>query len=137
MSTDRIIELFEVKLASVAKVLGLKVAMENIEFKPPQGIYLRSHVLPAQTEGMGLAGTMQVYRGVYQVDVCAPTGSGKKKAGSIADSIIKAFPHNIELTSSDFSVYVNSVPSRFPGIGGDTLYIIPVSMSYRADTILE
>lgn len=135
MSVVKITTLLENKLFSVAKSLGLKVASENIQFDPPSGIYLQSFILPAETLGLGLAGKMEVLKGVFQVNVSAPAGSGKTKPGAIVDAIIEAFPSNLELSDGEFSVYINSTPSQFPPIPDNVRYLIPISMSYRADTI--
>lgn len=137
MSTTLITQLLETKLAAIASSLGLEIAMENIPFKPKdsRAIYLRSHVMPAKTLGIDITGELQVFRGVFQVDVVAPAGSGKTKAGEVADSILKAFPSGLELTSGEFTAYIESVPYRMRPLAGDTRYLIPVNIDYRADIV--
>lgn len=135
MTTQRITQLFETKLAVVASVLNLKIAMENIVFEPDKNIYLRSHILPASTDVIDLAGTMKVYKGVFQVDIVAPAGTGKTKAGNIADIIIEAFPNNLELSEREFTVWIDGEPNRMRALSDSTRYLIPVSIDYRANTI--
>lgn len=137
MSTTLITHLLETKLAAIASSLGLEIAMENIPFKPKdsRAVYLRPHILPAKTLGIDIAGALQVFRGVFQVDVVAPAGSGKTKAGEVADSILKAFPAGLELTSGEFTAYIESVPYRMRPLPSDTRYLIPVNIDYRADTV--
>ena len=137
MSTTLITHLLETKLAAIASSLGLEIAMENIPFKPKdsRAVYLRSHILPAKTLGIDIAGALQVFRGVFQVDVVAPAGSGKTKAGEVADSILKAFPAGLELTSGEFTAYIESVPYRMRPLPSDTRYLIAVNIDYRADTV--
>jgi len=137
MTTQRITQLFETKLAVVASALNLKIAMENIVFEPDKNIYLRSHILPASTDVIDLAGTMKVYKGVFQVDIVAPAGTGKTKAGNIADSIIEAFPNNLELSEREFTVWIDGEPNRMRALSDSTRYLIPVSIDYRANTITE
>lgn len=137
MTTQRITQLFETKLAVVASALNLKIAMENIVFEPDKNIYLRSHVLPASTDVIDLAGTMKVYKGVFQVDIVAPAGTGKTKAGNIADSIIEAFPNNLELSEREFTVWIDGEPNRMRALSDSTRYLIPVSIDYRANTTTE
>ena len=139
MSTTLITQLLESKLAGVAASLGLEIAMENITFKPKdsKAIYLRSHILPAKTLGIDIAGALQVFRGVFQVDVVAPAGSGKTKAGEVADSILNAFPAGLELTSGEFTAYIEAVPYRMRPLPSDTRYLIPVNIDYRADTVQD
>ncbi|EFV40446.1 hypothetical protein HMPREF0864_02177 [Enterobacteriaceae bacterium 9_2_54FAA] len=133
MTTQRIIQLFETQLAAVASALKLDIAMENIEFKPSKNIYLRSHVLPAGTDVIDLSGTMKVYKGIFQIDIVAPAGAGKAKAGNIADSIIEAFPNNLELSVGEFTVSVDGEPSRMRALSDSTRYLIPISIDYRAN----
>ncbi|VEJ54630.1 phage tail terminator-like protein [Pragia fontium] len=133
MNTLTITELLESRLATVATGLGLKVSYENVQFEPFDDIYLESHVIPAKTNSIDLAGDSRVYVGVYQVNVVVKAGSGKSKAGKIANDIINAFPLNLELSRGDFTVYINSVPSAFPAVQGNATYSIPVSMNYRSD----
>lgn len=135
MTTQRITQLFETKLAVVASALNLKIAMENIVFEPDKNIYLRSHILPASTDVIDLAGTMKVYKGVFQVDIVAPAGTGKTKAGNIADIIIEAFPNNLELSEREFTVWIDGEPNRMRALSDSTRYLIPVSIDYRANTI--
>ncbi|TBL40750.1 hypothetical protein EYZ01_05305 [Hafnia alvei] len=137
MTTQRITQLFETKLAVVASALNLKIAMENIVFEPDKNIYLRSHILPASTDVIDLAGTMKVYKGVFQVDIVAPAGTGKTKAGNIADSIIEAFPNNLELSEREFTVWIDGEPNRMRALSDSTRYLIPVSIDYRANTTTE
>lgn len=137
MTTQRITQLFETKLAVVASALNLKIAMENIVFEPNKNIYLRSHILPASTDVIDLAGTMKVYKGVFQVDIVAPAGTGKTKAGNIADIIIEAFPNNLELSEREFTVWIDGEPNRMRALSDSTRYLIPVSIDYRANTTTE
>lgn len=137
MTTQRITQLFETKLAVVASALNLKIAMENIVFEPDKNIYLRSHILPARTDVIDLAGTMKVYKGVFQVDIVAPAGTGKTKAGNIADSIIEAFPNNLELSEREFTVWIDGEPNRMRALSDSMRYLIPVSIDYRANTTTE
>lgn len=137
MTTQRITQLFETKLAVVASALNLKIAMENIVFEPDKNIYLRSHILPASTDVIDLAGTMKVYKGVFQVDIVAPAGTGKTKAGNIADIIIEAFPNNLELSEREFTVWIDGEPNRMRALSDSTRYLIPVSIDYRANTTTE
>lgn len=137
MTTQRITQLFETKLDVVASALNLEIAMENIVFEPDKNIYLRSHILPASTDVIDLAGTMKVYKGVFQVDIVAPAGTGKTKAGNIADSIIEAFPNNLELSEREFTVWIDGEPNRMRALSDSTRYLIPVSIDYRANTTTE
>lgn len=133
MSQQAITQLLEARLSEWAEAKGLKVAFDNIEFSPPDGIYLESHVMPATTVTIDLSRQAKVFRGVYQINVIAPAGTGKSAGGLIAEQLIQLFPENQEMSDFGLTCYINSAPSAFAGITTDTSYTIPVSMSYRAD----
>lgn len=133
MSQQAITQLLEARLSEWAEAQGLQVAFDNIGFSPPDGIYLESHVMPATTTAIDLSRQAKVFRGVYQINVIAPAGTGKSAGGSIAEELIDLFPENQEMSDGKLTCFINSVPSAFAGISSDTSYTIPVSMSYRAD----
>jgi hypothetical protein len=133
MSQQAITQLLETRLSEWAEAQGLQVAFDNIGFSPPDGIYLQSHVMPATTTAIDLSRQAKVFRGVYQINVIAPAGTGKSAGGLIAEQLIQLFPENQEMSDGVLTCFINSVPSAFAGISSDTSYTIPVSMSYRAD----
>ncbi|PKE30959.1 hypothetical protein CWS43_09770 [Rahnella sp. AA] len=133
MSQQAITQLLEARLGNWAETQGLQVAFDNIEFTPPDGIYLESQVMPATTTAIDLSRKAKVFRGVYQINVIAPAGTGKSAGGSIAEQLIDLFPENQEMSDGELTCFINSAPSAFAGISTDTSYTIPVSMSYRAD----
>ena len=129
-------ELLESHLDIIAKRLGLPIIYENIGATPNDEIYLKSNILPAVTTAFDIDGSSRIYKGVYQISVVAPINTGKSRSQKIAEAIIQHFPLNLELTSHNFSLYINSVPSVYPAITDKTTYTIPVSMNYRADTLI-
>lgn len=139
MSDTRIRYLIETRLANWASTRSpaLPVAWEGHSFTPPAGIYLQAFMLPANTGSDDLQGAHRVYRGVYQVSINCPSGSGSGAAGGIADEIAALFPMNLRLSivSPAFSVTINSPCSAGPGQVGDGRYVVPISFLYRADTI--
>ncbi|OCG56819.1 hypothetical protein A9G48_02915 [Gilliamella sp. wkB18] len=134
MST--ISELLESHLDIIANQLGLPIIYENIEATPNDEIYLKSNILPAITTSFDLGGNSRIYKGVYQVSVVAPINTGKSRSQQISEAIIKHFKLNTELTKDNFSLYINSIPSVYPAITDKTTYTIPISMNYRADTLI-
>ncbi|OCG77410.1 hypothetical protein A9G42_05635 [Gilliamella sp. Nev6-6] len=134
MST--ISELLESHLDIIANQLGLPIIYENIKATPNDEIYLKSNILPAITTSFDLGGNSRIYKGVYQVSVVAPINTGKSRSQLISEAIIKHFQLNTELTKDNFSLYINSIPSVYPAITDKTTYTIPISMNYRADTLI-
>lgn len=133
MSQQAITQLLEERLGEWAEAQGVQVAYDNIEFNPPDGIYLESHVMPATTTAIDLSRQAKVFRGVYQINVISPAGTGKSAGSLFAEQLIQLFPENQEMSDGGLTCYINSAPSVFAGISSDTSYTIPVSMSYRAD----
>lgn len=111
----------------------IPIALDNIEFKPPdEGFYLTVHNMPATTYSVDLAGQSKVLPGIYQINVVALAGTGKKKAKALASKIASVFPEGRELSGSDFTGWVMSEPSIYAGITTRTNYTIPISINYRA-----
>ncbi|MCO6551008.1 MAG: DUF4128 domain-containing protein [Gilliamella sp.] len=129
-------ELLESHLDIIANQLGLPIIYENIESIPNDEIYLKSNILPAITTSFDLGGNSRIYKGVYQVSVVAPINTGKSRSQQISEAIIKHFQLNTELIKDNFSLYINSIPSVYPAITDKTTYTIPISMNYRADTLI-
>lgn len=129
-------ELLESHLDVIAKQLDLPIIYENIEATPNDEIYLKSNILPAITTAFDLDGDSRIYKGVYQVSIVAPINTGKSRSQKISEAIIQHFQLNTELTKDNFSLYINSVPSVYPAIMDKTTYTIPISMNYRADTLI-
>ncbi|OCG35762.1 hypothetical protein A9G26_06025 [Gilliamella sp. Bim1-2] len=128
--------LLESHLDIIANQLGLPIIYENIEATPNDEIYLKSNILPAITTSFDLGGNSRIYKGVYQVSVVAPINTGKSHSQQISEAIITHFKLNTELTKDNFSLYINSIPSVYPAITDKTTYTIPISMNYRADTLI-
>lgn len=127
--------LLESHLDIIAKKLNLPVFAENSEILSHSEIYLRTYILPEVTTSVDSEGKLKVYRGVYQISVVAPINSGKLRSQQISDDIIQHFPLNLELTSPNFSLYVNSIPSVYPAKMDNACYTLPISFNYRADSI--
>lgn len=135
MSLPRIAELLETHLYRWASARGLPIATDNVSFDTPDSPYVQSHVMPATNDVIDLSGRLVVYSGVYQVNVCVPVGRGKSTAFSLAEDLVNHFAVNTVLTDGEFSCYIDEIPSASSGITNDRVYMVPVSMGYRSDTI--
>ncbi|PVZ56565.1 hypothetical protein C9422_18765 [Pseudomonas sp. B1(2018)] len=137
--SDRIIRsLFEARLKTwaTARVPALPIAYEDVAFTPPAdgSPYLRPFLLPANPTSEDLEGKHTAYRGVFQVSVVTKAGEGRGAAGLIADEIAALFPNNLDLTKTDFTVYVRSPMATASARQDDTTTSLPLSFTYRADT---
>lgn len=134
MSNRLIRQLYEQRLATWAAAKPIPVAWDNVKFTPPAGPYIRASLLPADTTSIDLAGEHRGYLGLFQLSVHVPLGSGAGAAEALADELAALFPMMLRLDSGAFWVQVTSPPSSYPGLTGDTHYMVPVRFKYRADT---
>lgn len=138
MSNKLIRQLYETRLNNWAKARtpALRVAFEDVAFTPNSGeTYLSCFLLPATTDSEDLEGAHKVYRGTLQVSIVKPRGGGLATASGIEDELVALFPNNLKLTSGAFSVFVRSPLSAAPPIIDTPNTTLPLSCSYRADTI--
>lgn len=136
MSEHLIRRAFEAPLKTWADGLSLPVAWENVALNPqPEGAYLRAILLPAQTFSDDLGRTHSVFRGVYQISLCMPTGTGPAAAEALVTALRALFPASTSLVVSGLRVFITDPLSRGPGITEPDRYVVPCSLPYRADSI--
>lgn len=136
MSLPLIRSLLETRLKAwaAAHVPPLAIAWQNVAFTPPAGMYLRSFILPGQTDSLDLSGEHSAYVGVHQVSVVCPAGVGQGAGERLAQEIVDLYPLNLPLTRDGFEVKVFTKPFTGSAIPDEDVYVLPVSYSYRADT---
>jgi len=137
MSHNIIASIFEARLIAWAKALPtpLKVVVENEAYEPGNGVtYLRAFTLPGDTASGTLGGDHKLYTGVFQVSIVTPSGKYRGAAGTLADQIAALFPLYERTTKGVLTVVTMTPVEQGPGISGDTIYTVPVSFMYRADT---
>ena len=129
---------FETRLLAWAnaQVPPIPVAFENASFTPPTGRYVRAYLLPAPTASETLNGEHRRRMGVYQVSLCMPIGSGPGAAAALCASLDAAFPMALPMSQGGVKVFMLSPMSPAPAITEPDRYVVPVSCTYRADTII-
>jgi hypothetical protein len=128
--------LLDKHLGKWADEQDIPVSWDNVKFTPPEtGVYLQSHDLPATPYSIDLAGTCLVFPGVYQVNVIARTATGRTLAAQTAKNLTALFPQNLELSGEGFTCWVLSLPAIHPGINNGVNWTVPVSLTYRAETV--
>lgn len=132
MSTDAIRAALESRLATWAAGQGLAVAWSGVPFDPPPVTHLRAHLLPASVDGNDIAGLHREYRGVWQVSVHLPAGTGHGAALVIADALDVAFNPAVPISASGFTLHFASPMSPAPAIEEPGWSVIPVSAHYIA-----
>ena len=134
MSNKLIRSLLQSRLNAWATAKPIPVAWDNVKFMPPTGSYIRASLLPADTQSIDLEGAHRGYMGLFQLSVHVPLGSGPNAAETLTDELSALFPMALRLESGSFWVQITSPCSAYPGIPGDTHYMVPVRFRYRADT---
>jgi len=134
MSNKRIRSLLEQRLKAWADARPIPVAWDNVKFTPPTGPYIRATLLPADTTSIDLEGAHRGYLGLFQLSINVPLSTGPGQAETLADELSALFPMTLRLESGSFWVQITSPCSAYPGIPGDTHYMVPVRFRYRADT---
>lgn len=119
-------------VAKIAKQESLKVAWPNIPFNDINEPYLQLHIMPAETQNIGLALDMPVFRGVIQVNVIGKSSSGDAVLMNLADRVVQHLQNGLSLTEN---MYLSDEPGIFPPIQDGTNYTIPIRTSYRCDAV--
>ncbi|AKJ28840.1 DUF4128 domain-containing protein [Caldimonas brevitalea] len=137
MSQALIRQAFETRLKTWAdaQAPAIPIAWQNVTMTPPAGRYLRAFLLPASTGSDDLAGEHRVFRGLFQVTVVTPIGTGPGQAEQLAGQLDLLFPLTEPLAVGGLLVYLTSPMSAGPAIQEPDRYAVPVSAGYRADTI--
>lgn len=129
MSEPQIRALLESRLAPWAAARSLPVAWQNVAFTPQAGqTYLRAFVLASETESRDLAGAHRGYRGIWQVNIVAPTGGGAGAGEALAAELADLYPMNLRLGDLQIvsAMSVREVPSDE--------FVLACWCRYRMDT---
>lgn len=137
MSHNTVRALFEARLEQWAKTKGLHVQYENDStYDPADGdTYLEAFTLPALTGSETLDGIHREYRGIFQVNVVTAAGTGAAAGRALGEELAALYPLNDRLSKGSFTVQIIEPMAQARGISEPTTYTIPVSLTYRADTI--
>lgn len=126
MSLIAIRAALEKRLAEWAKGQALPVAWENVEFSPPpDGLYLRAFLLPANGATLNLEYGMSEI-GLYQINVCTPLGKGPRQAEKLAEALQALYPAGDVLGGARLV----RQPAIGPPIPDGVSRIVPVTIRY-------
>ena len=126
---------FETTLKTWADTQSLSVARENKPFTPINGTtYLRAFLLPIPTASEDLAREHRRYGGIFQVSIALPLGTSTASGESIVSGLATLFNPSTPITRSGVRTYILEPMSAAPAITEPDRYVIPCSLTYRADT---
>lgn len=106
----RIAELLESRVAIIAESLGLPIARPNIAFTPPDDALRARLCLTCANRGAGHGRSVAYIRGILQLNIIAPAGSGVTLARGLTKSVADAFPEGLPLVDGNLTVYINGPP---------------------------
>lgn len=132
MTQKRIRSLLESRLATWAATKSLPVAYQGAKFSPPVTRWLRATLLPANTDSQFIEGTDRVYRGVWQMSLFVPAGSGSGDAETLVAELETLYPNNLRLTVSAFVLQTLTPLSAGRAVEEPDWYSIPMSLQYEA-----
>jgi hypothetical protein len=136
MSQLRIQQLFEARLKAWADDQGIQVAFPNVDFTPPDELYIRADLLKGTPTSQTLE-TSTTYVGVFQMSIYASRNQGAGPAGEIAAQLATLFPCDSKVVGEDgFTVSVTSPLDEPTGFADGVRWITPTSFNYRADVAL-
>lgn len=106
-------------------------SFENMNFEPNSGItWVRSFLIPLTERISSLSSNnIIIGRGLYQVDINIPTGSGTAEADELADKIKNTFKPGFRFTNSNTNVII-SYAERQSGFTDGAWYRVPVTISW-------
>ena len=108
------------------------IATEGVSFTPTTGTpFIAEFALGGNQNAPTLRGHDAYIRGVYQVTVNTPKGSGKWQLLQLTDSIMNHFNKSLVLTRNGVKITITSV-SRSAIIQGDAWQSVAVSVYYTA-----
>lgn len=116
-----------------AQTPPIPVAFENVAFTPPTNApYLRCFLLPADTVDNTMAGQLSEYRGLFQVNVVYPAGSGPINAELLTAAIAALYPAKSRLSYSGQGVTITTPMRERPAVSDTLTYTIPMDCRYMA-----
>jgi hypothetical protein len=135
MTQELIRQAFETRLQTWATAQGLDVAWENVRFEPEEDVaFVRASLLPAKTKELFLDQTGRDFRGIFQVDLSMPLGTGPGTGESLVASLDTTFAGSF--TQGGIRVTLVSPMSAAPPLPVPDRYVIPVSAEYRVVTVV-
>lgn len=135
MTVALIRKALETRLAAITP--AMPTAFENVAFTPSAGVtYQRSNLLPNTPDDAQIGSKVYFERGIYQVTVCTPMGSGPAVAEARAQLVKDAFKRASALVEGAVTVIIMNAPSVSSAMIDGDRYCIPISMRYQCQVVV-
>lgn len=132
MSLSAIRAALETQLSAITP--ALPTAWENAPFEPPAGApYQRVNLIPAPPENPTFGDGFRRERGMLQVTLAYPLGSGPAQAAARSELIRQAFPRGASLTAGGIVTTIEKTPEIGPGLIEGDRYAVPVRVRFFAN----
>ncbi|AEQ39217.1 hypothetical protein [Enterobacter phage F20] len=123
--------------AKLAADIGLTIASDNIDFKPPKHgeTYLKFSYVEADSRSVSLSRECRVYLAMVQIDVIFKPGIGTDSARLIAQKVAKYFPEGKILGDDKLDLYVSEWAQVHGVQKAQTGWFFPVRFTVRCETM--
>lgn len=127
----------KVAAAKFAADNGLKIASDNVDFKPPNHgeTYLKFSYVEADSRSVSLSRECRVYLGMVQIDVIFKPGIGTDSARLIAQDVAKHFSEGKILGDDKLDLYVSEWAQVHGVQKAQTGWFLPVRFTVRCETM--
>ncbi len=113
---------------------SIPTAWENMDFTPVGGVpYQDVYLLPAEPENPTFGGSSYRERGIYQVNLKYPLGTGPAAAAARAELIQATFARGNTFEKSGVTVQIEKTPEVLPYYNEQDRYVLPVRIRYFAN----
>jgi hypothetical protein len=119
----------DIRTAFAARLdgMGYPVAWENIDFMPPDAIWLEAQLFRSGIDRLTTDGAHRRY-GIFQVAVMAPMGKGAFPADAVAEAVQAQFPCDMKFGPAR----VTQMPEIAGGYPDGSFWRVPVSVNFEA-----
>lgn len=132
MSLEKVRSALEIALHTMSPALD--TAWENRDFTPAPGVaYQRVHLMPAAPDNPTMGDGYYRERGVMQITLNYPIGTGPAQAMTRAGLIRSTFFRGASFTNKGLTTRIASTPEIGRGIVVNDRWTLPVSIRYYAD----
>lgn len=127
----------KVAAAKYAADIGLQIAGDNVDFKPPNHgeTYLKFSYVEADSRSVSLSMACRVYLAMVQIDVIFKPGIGTDSARLIAQNVAKYFPEGKILGDDKLDLYVSEWAQVHGVQKAQTGWFFPVRFTVRCETM--
>lgn len=133
MSISAIRSALETALMTLSPSLSTSTAWQNVPFKPAAGQpYQRVDLMLAMPDDRELGGPNFLERGIFQVTLLYPIGTGSGDATVRAEMIRSLFKQRATFTASGINVIITNVPEVPPALIDGDRYAQPVRVRFQA-----